>query len=206
MCLLKTITWQPEMSTHYFWRFIQRYCAVFEGPNQAIIVGIGLTPVLEVNDASRVAKIPSNITRIMNHDRMVVGIVWRRPTHTNGFILEGKYYRQGEATAQTPSVTAVYGMGITTLLLHTCNLITIACGRWSQLKWCSEVLFLSIKVLGATPKQQQHHVCTLHFQQSPYVSMLRRVRLLWEALAWMPSFLTYRALRRHEEGLTSAYR
>ncbi len=84
--------------------------------------------MLEVNDASRVAKIPSNITRIMNHDRMVVGLVWRGPANTNGFILEGKYYLQEEATAQTPTVTAVYGMGITTLLLRTCNLIMIACG------------------------------------------------------------------------------
>ncbi len=92
-------------------------------------MAIDLTPMLEVNDASQVANIPSDITRIMNHDRMVVGPVWRGSANTNGFILDGKYYRQGEATAQLPTAPAVYGMGIT----RTCNLITIVCGRWCLL-------------------------------------------------------------------------
>ncbi len=42
-----------------------------------------------------------------------------------------KSYRQGYATAQKPTVPAIFGVRITTLLLRTCNLTTIACGRWS---------------------------------------------------------------------------
>ncbi len=61
-----------------------------------------------------------------------------RPGSIHGIALDGKSYQQGEATAQTPTVTAVSGVMIT-LLLRTCNLTKIACGRWS-----SQALFLSI--------------------------------------------------------------
>ncbi len=57
--------------------------------------------------------------------------LWRGPGNIHGFILDGKSYRQGQATSQTPTVTAVSGVRITTLLSQTYNLITIACGRWS---------------------------------------------------------------------------
>ncbi len=57
--------------------------------------------------------------------------LWCRPGNILGFILDGKSYRQGEATAQTPTVPTVSGVRITTLSLRTCNLTTIACGRWS---------------------------------------------------------------------------
>ncbi len=62
---------------------------------------------------------------------MVVSPLWRAPDNIHGFILDGKSYRQGLATAQTPTVTAVSGVRITTLLLRTCNLTIIACGWWS---------------------------------------------------------------------------
>ncbi len=62
---------------------------------------------------------------------MVVSPLWRGTGNIHGFILDGKAYRQGKATAQTPTVPAVSGVRITTLLLHTCKLATIACARWS---------------------------------------------------------------------------
>ncbi len=42
-------------------------------------------------------------------------------------------------TAQTPTVTAVSGVRITTLLSRTRNLTTIACGRWSLVTIQGEV-------------------------------------------------------------------
>ncbi len=62
---------------------------------------------------------------------MVVSPLWRGPGNIHGFVLDGKSYRQGLASAQTPTVTAVSGVRITTLILSTCNLTTIECGRWS---------------------------------------------------------------------------
>ncbi len=70
---------------------------------------------------------------------MVVSPLWRGPGTVPDFILDGKSYRQGYATAQTPTVTAVSGVRITTLLLRTCNLTTIACGRWSLVTIQGEV-------------------------------------------------------------------
>ncbi len=57
-----------------------------------------------------------------------------RPGSIHGFVLDGKSYRQGEATAQTPTVPAVSGVRIT-----TCNLITIVLGRWSLVSINGEV-------------------------------------------------------------------
>ncbi len=37
---------------------------------------------------------------------------------------------ESPVTAQTPTDTAVSGVGITKLLLRKCNLTTMACGRW----------------------------------------------------------------------------
>ncbi len=54
--------------------------------------------------------------------------LWRGPGNIHGFILNG--YPTKLATAQTPTVTAVSGVRIPTLILRTCNL-TIACGWWS---------------------------------------------------------------------------
>ncbi len=51
---------------------------------------------------------------------------WRGPDNIHGFVLDGKSYRQGWATAQTLNASAVLGVRIT-----TCNLTTIARGRWS---------------------------------------------------------------------------
>ncbi len=62
---------------------------------------------------------------------MVVSPLWRGPGNIHGFILEGKSYRQEQATAQTLTVTAVFGVRITALLLRTSKLTTIVCGRWS---------------------------------------------------------------------------
>ncbi len=62
---------------------------------------------------------------------MVGGPLWRGPGNIHGFVLDGKYNRQGKAIAQTPTVTTVSGVRITALLLRTCNLTIIACGRWS---------------------------------------------------------------------------
>ncbi len=72
----------------------------------------------------------------------------QQPGNIHGFVLDGKSYRQGWVTAQTPTVPAVSFVTITTLFLRTCNLTTIACGRWSL------VLILSNWLLGAMPKQQ----------------------------------------------------
>ncbi len=46
---------------------------------------------------------------------MVVIPLWRGPGNIHGFVLGGKSYRQGLATTQTPTVTAVSGVRITTL-------------------------------------------------------------------------------------------
>ncbi len=58
------------MSTHFSdasYNDILLYILIsFEGLYQAIIAATGLTPMLEVNDAVKVAKIPSDIIRIMN--------------------------------------------------------------------------------------------------------------------------------------------
>ncbi len=62
---------------------------------------------------------------------MVVSPLWRGLGNIHGFVLDVKSYRQGKATAQTPTVTAVFGVIITALLLYTCNLTNIACGKWS---------------------------------------------------------------------------
>ncbi len=62
---------------------------------------------------------------------MLVSPLWRGPGNIHGFVLDGRSYRQGEAAAQTPTVTGVSGVRITALLLGTCNLTTFACGRWS---------------------------------------------------------------------------
>ncbi len=67
----------------------------------------------------------------VNNVRMVVSPLRRGPGNIHGFIRDGKSYRQGQATAQTPTVPAVSGAMITTLLLRTCNRTTIAFGRWS---------------------------------------------------------------------------
>ncbi len=62
---------------------------------------------------------------------MVVIPLWSGLGNIHGFILDGKTFRQGKNTAQTPTVAAVSGVRITTLILRKCNLTTIAVGRWS---------------------------------------------------------------------------
>ncbi len=56
----------------------------------------------------------SHLREQVNNVRMVVSPLWRGPGNVHGFVLDGKSYRQGEATAQTPTVTAVSGVRITT--------------------------------------------------------------------------------------------
>ncbi len=77
---------------------------------------------------------------------MVVSPLCRGPGNIHGFILDGKSCRQEQATTQTPTVTTVSGVRVTTLLLRTCNLTTIACGRWSLVTHYvkKQALFLSI--------------------------------------------------------------
>ncbi len=62
---------------------------------------------------------------------MVVSPLWRGPGNIHGFILGGKSYRQGQATAQRTIEPAVSGVRITKLLLRAFNLTTITCGRRS---------------------------------------------------------------------------
>ncbi len=64
--------------------------------------------------------------------RMVVSPLWRGPGNIHNFVLDGKSYRQEWPTAQTPNELAVSGVRIATLILRTCNLTTIACGRWRR--------------------------------------------------------------------------
>ncbi len=42
--------------------------------------------------------------------------LWRRQANSHGFGLDGNFYRQEWATAQTPIDPAISGVGITTLL------------------------------------------------------------------------------------------
>ncbi len=50
---------------------------------------------------------------------VVVSPLWRGPGNVHDFILDGKSYRQGYATAQTPTVPAASGLRIITLILRT---------------------------------------------------------------------------------------
>ncbi len=74
---------------------------------------------------------------------MVVSPLRRGPDNIRGFILDEKSYQQGLATAQKPTVPIVPGVRITTLILRTYNLTTIACGRWSLVTSYGEVARLS---------------------------------------------------------------
>ncbi len=86
---------------------------------------------------------------------MVLSPLWRGPDNIHGFILHRQSYRQGRATAQAPTVSAVSGVRITTLMIRACSLTTIACGRWSLV---TMALFLSNYAPGAMPKQQPDEV------------------------------------------------
>ncbi len=55
--------------------------------------------------------------------------MWRGPGNVHGFALDGKPYRQGWVTAQTPTMPAVSSVRIRMPVLCTCNLTTTACGR-----------------------------------------------------------------------------
>ncbi len=62
---------------------------------------------------------------------MLLDPLWRGPGNILGFILDGKSYRQGKATAQTTTLPTISSVRIPTLILRTCNLTTIARGRCS---------------------------------------------------------------------------
>ncbi len=47
---------------------------------------------------------------------VVVSPLWLGPGNVHDFILDGKSYRQGKATAQAPTVPAVSGVRIAALL------------------------------------------------------------------------------------------
>ncbi len=49
---------------------------------------------------------------------MVVSPLWRGLGNIQGVALDGKSYRQGQATAQTPTVTAASGVMIAALLFE----------------------------------------------------------------------------------------
>ncbi len=116
--------------------------------------------------------------------------LWRVPGNIHGFVLDGKSYRQGKATAQTPTVTAGSGVGMSTLLLRKCNLTTIAYCHW--LGWSSQTLILSISAFGAIPKhqQQQDELLTYsHYRNTPfwrlYIDFLHRIYFYyWSAHFW----------------------
>ncbi len=74
----------------------------------------------------------SQVREQVNNVRKVVSFLWRGEGNIHGFTLDGKSYRQGQATAQIPNEPAVSDVKITTLLLRRCNLTTIACGRWKH--------------------------------------------------------------------------
>ncbi len=81
----------------------------------------------------------SQLMEQVNNVRMVVNPLWRGPGNIHGFVLDGKSYPQRQSTAQAPTVTTVSGVRVTILLLRTCNLTTIACGRWSLVTNYGEV-------------------------------------------------------------------
>ncbi len=62
---------------------------------------------------------------------VVVSPLWRGPGNIYDFVLDGKSYQLGLATAQTLNEPTVSGVMVTMPVLSTCNLTTIACGRWS---------------------------------------------------------------------------
>ncbi len=62
---------------------------------------------------------------------MEVNPLWRGPGNIHGFILDGKSYRLGWATAKTTTVPTVSRMRIITSVLRKYNPFTIACDRWS---------------------------------------------------------------------------
>ncbi len=61
--------------------------------------------------------------------RVVVSTLRRGPGNTHGFVLYGKSHRQGWATAQIPCEPAASSVRIASLIMCTCNLTPIACGR-----------------------------------------------------------------------------
>ncbi len=61
------------------------------------------------------------------------------PGNMNGFVLDGKSYRQGWATAQMPNKPALSGLTITTSISCACSLTTTTCGRWNLVtNWSEE--------------------------------------------------------------------
>ncbi len=56
----------------------------------------------------------------LNNVRMAMSSLWRGPDNINGFIMDGKYYRYGWVTAQTPIEPAVSGVRITTSTSRYC--------------------------------------------------------------------------------------
>ncbi len=84
--------------------------------------------------------------------------MWRRPGNIHDFVLGGKSNRQGWATAQITNKTGVSGRGITTPVLCTGNLTTIARGRCSlatdkdeearHISWAIELMALCLNNNG----------------------------------------------------------
>ncbi len=62
---------------------------------------------------------------------MVWSPLWCGLGNIHGFVLDGKPYRQGWATAQTINEPAVSDMGVKMSIQCVCNLSTIVNGRWS---------------------------------------------------------------------------
>ncbi len=94
-----------------------------------MLVGVGLTqsticPMQQVNNAY-----------------MVMSPLWHELGNIHGFVPDGKSYRQGWATAQTPNGPAISSVRVTTPALCTCNLTTFA---WSlvidYVKWPGALL------------------------------------------------------------------
>ncbi len=60
----------------------------------------------------------SQLREQVSNVRMIVSALWRGPRNIHGFILDGKSYRQGSATVQTPTATAVSAVDFTHVQPH----------------------------------------------------------------------------------------
>ncbi len=81
---------------------------------------------------------------------VVVSPLWRGPGSIHGFILDGKSYRQGWATAQTPTVPAEFGVDISRI-----SGLLVLCQNPFRKHRLEPEAFVSSPCEGAMPNQQQ---------------------------------------------------
>ncbi len=58
--------------------------------------------------------LPSQLKEQVNNVRTVVSPLLQEPGNNHGFLVDGKFYRKGEVTAQTQPESAAFGVRITT--------------------------------------------------------------------------------------------